>query len=382
MAGVWRGRCLLPGCGRCRRIANSGALGLSPKRGRQVLHAELFGDEVTAHIRTLAAGIDVKLAAQVAFADRPHDIGHGHSRVVASDVRVQLERRRVRQGQLRQIKPFGEVPPAQVHFKIQLAQIERLEGPALGVHPQVARDDVQIERVGMLRVQNEQGSAGHTQLEGLLIDGAAPLDSKRSRIAFRFVRMAWMVPFTFRWRISSMRASLPSWISKSRTAGSLLGFEAGAFVGALFSKVQLARPLLVLMQVHVRRKYGHSSGSITSPLSSGRSFRRISRRSTVAIGRALSQGGLPRVRPFTVTVGVKDQMWTSRLAHRWLTVRPALHARDPLQSDASTVFQSNTASTNSTTTIRLPSTDARDLESLRQRDVHALRPFGCGVDFM
>jgi hypothetical protein len=48
-------------------------------------------------------------------------------------MRVQLERRGIGQDQEGQIETFREILAAQVHFEIQLADIERLERSALGI---------------------------------------------------------------------------------------------------------------------------------------------------------------------------------------------------------------------------------------------------------
>src|SRR6185437_11322780 len=120
----------------------------------------------------------------IACAHVSEDLGYGDPHSVAGDMGVQLERCRVGQSQLCQIKALGQILTAECDLEVEAAEIEGLEHPAVGGGTQIACLDVELERVGVLRIEVDQRSARHVELERLLVDGTRALDAKRRGILF------------------------------------------------------------------------------------------------------------------------------------------------------------------------------------------------------
>ena len=146
----------------------------------------------------------------------------------------ELERRRVRQRELREVIQIGEIAAAGVHVEVDAAPGRRASAPVPSErHMDVAGLDGQVERIRTIRIQVDERPAGDAQSERLLVERALALDAERLRI------LLWSLshePARCRALPASAALvdtiSLPPWTRKSRTTGSFGGGRGRRIRGA------------------------------------------------------------------------------------------------------------------------------------------------------
>ena len=214
------------------RLDRAGTARPAAKHGRDIRHAQVLRTQLAGDCRTLARGVDVCGAGNVAVTELAVDVGNGDALAAARDVRAHAVGRSVGQRQAREVVQFRQILAGRVHIKIQPSQVKGFQHAAGGLELVVAGGHGEIKRIRMLRRQALQRTAGSLERKRLLVDRALALEPEGTRRLRRFLFMRLQRALRLQVpQVVKQFAAVPSWISRLRTTGNFRGAAAGALVG-------------------------------------------------------------------------------------------------------------------------------------------------------